>query len=137
MLPCFNIHIDQHIRGRFRTLTPLELDDCRKAWKTQNNDESEEEDERATPTQLAGIVALFRRGDLPYADAAVVRTDGDRFVIDFPPNCPPEMKVFLRLERNPLRVPIAGHHLGGRHHGALVGRLGVLPHLDEHPLLTR
>ena len=41
-------------------------------------------------------------------------TDGDRFVIDFPPNCPPEMKVFLRLERNPLRVPIAGHHLGGR-----------------------
>ena len=41
-------------------------------------------------------------------------TDGDRFVIDFPPNCPPEMKVFLRLERNPLRVPIAGHHLGRR-----------------------
>ena len=41
-------------------------------------------------------------------------TDGDRFVIDFPPNCPPEMKVFLRLERNPLRVLIAGHHLGGR-----------------------
>ena len=41
-------------------------------------------------------------------------TDGDRFVIDFPPNCPPEMKVFLRLERNPLRNPIAGHHPGRR-----------------------
>ena len=41
-------------------------------------------------------------------------TDGDRFVIDFPPNCPSQMKVFLRLGRNPLRVPIAGHHLGGR-----------------------
>ena len=27
-------------------------------------------------------------------------TDGDRFVIDFPLNCPPEMKVFLRLERS-------------------------------------
>ena len=39
-------------------------------------------------------------------------TDGDRFVIDFPPNCPREMKVFLRLERNPLRVPIAGNHPG-------------------------
>ena len=41
-------------------------------------------------------------------------TDGDRFVIDFPPNCPPEMKVCLRLERNSLRVPIAGHHPGRR-----------------------
>ena len=41
-------------------------------------------------------------------------TDGDRFVIDFPPNCPPEMKVFLRLERNLSKVPIAGHHPGCR-----------------------
>ena len=41
-------------------------------------------------------------------------TDGDRFVIDFPSNCPPEMKVFLRLERCPLKVPIAGNHLGRR-----------------------
>ena len=41
-------------------------------------------------------------------------TDGDRFVIDFPPNCPPEMKVFLRLEIDPLKFPIAGNHPGRR-----------------------
>ena len=41
-------------------------------------------------------------------------TDGDRFVIDFPPNCPSEMKVFLRLERNSLKFPIAGNHSGSR-----------------------
>ena len=34
-------------------------------------------------------------------------------------------------------LPPGPLHGGGGHHGALVGRLGVLPHLDEHPLLAR